>query len=156
MCLHPSCSLKASYRCRYEAIDANDLIGDHAGHFDVVIASEVIEHVLQPAEFVATLCKLCSPSGVVVITTLNRTPRSYALAIVAAEYVLGMVPKGTHDWNMFVTPQELTLMFQQAGLEMSLLSGMNFRPLSKTWKLSSDSSVNYAAAFTRAQAESGT
>lgn len=112
-----------------------------------MIASEVIEHVLQPVDFVATLCKLCAPSGVVVITTLNRTPRSYALAIVAAEYVLGMVPKGTHDWNMFVTPQEVALMFQKAGMDMSLLSGMNFNPLTKRWRLTSDNSVNYAAVF---------
>lgn len=135
-------------------MDAQDLLESHAGQFDVVIASEVIEHVLQPAEFVATLCKLCAPSGIVVITTLNRTPRSYALAIVAAEHVLGMVPKGTHDWNMFVTPQELALMFQQSDLEMSLLSGMKFQPLSKTWNLSSDSSVNYAAAFMCTQVDS--
>lgn len=139
--------------CRYEAIDAQELIKDHEGKFDVVIASEVIEHVLHPAEFVATLCKLCAPQGVVVITTLNRTPRSYALSIVAAEYVLGMVPKGTHDWSMFVTPQELALMFQRASMDMSLLSGMNFYPLTKRWKLTGDSSVNYAAAFVHAEAD---
>jgi 2-polyprenyl-6-hydroxyphenyl methylase / 3-demethylubiquinone-9 3-methyltransferase len=137
--------------CRYEPIDAEALAADHRGEFDIVIASEVIEHVLQPADFVDTLCKLCSPSGVVVITSLNRTPHSYALAILAAEYVLGIVPKGTHDWNMFVTPQELTLMFQRAGRDMSLLSGMNYWPLTKTWQLSSDTSVNYAAAFVPAQ-----
>jgi ubiquinone biosynthesis O-methyltransferase len=125
------------------------LIQAHEGSFDVVIASEVIEHVLNPAVFVATLNKLCRPGGVVVITTLNRTVRSYALAIVAAEYVLGMVPRGTHDWNMFLTPQELTLMFQKTGMDMALMSGMSYRPLTKRWLLTEDSSVNYAAAFVR-------
>lgn len=88
-----------------------------------------------------------------VITTLNRTPRSYAEAIVAAEHVLGMVPTGTHDWNMFVTPEELAIMFQKAGMDMTLLSGMRFKPVSKRWKLTSDYSVNYAAAFQHASME---
>ena len=116
--------------------------------FHGVIASEVIEHVDEASEFCKDLVKAIVPGGVVIVSTINRTYRSYALAIVAAEKVLGMVPQGTHEWTRFVTPEELTMMMMEAGADApSNASGMTFDVLSGRWIFSKDLGVNYIASF---------
>jgi 2-polyprenyl-6-hydroxyphenyl methylase / 3-demethylubiquinone-9 3-methyltransferase len=115
--------------------------------------------VLHPAQFCGTLTKLCASDGVVIITTPHRTPLSYVLAIGIAENVLGMVPKGTHDWRKFITPQELQLMFHSAGMDMTLMAGMSYWPFTSRWTLTdpmAGSAVSYAATFSRAAGSSTT
>jgi ubiquinone biosynthesis O-methyltransferase len=119
--------------------------------FDVVVASEVIEHVRRPADFVATLAALTAPHGSLVITTLNRTPLSYAVAILGAERLLRAVPEGTHDWARFLTPQELALMGADAGLALVTLSGAAYNPLTRAWLFTDLTEVNYMASFRRRQ-----
>lgn len=110
------------------------------------MASEVIEHVKRPQQFMASLAAATKPGGQVFVTTLNRTPASYALAIVGAEYLLRLVPAGTHSWTKFITPQELAMMASDAGLRMQLLAGMVLQPSSGQFSLSEhDLNVNYAA-----------
>ena len=130
----------------YEGVSAEALV-ERGERYDLVVASEVIEHVKAPPGFVRTLCDLRAPRGCVVVTTINRTAEAYALAIVAAEKVLGMAPDGAHDWNKFVRPEELQLMFGQAGLEMRLLAGMQLDVLGGRWRCTGHAGVNYAAMF---------
>lgn len=132
---------------RYEATTAETLQASLAEPFDVVVSSEVIEHVLDPPEFCKTLSSLVKPGGLVVISTLNRTLWSYGLAIVAAEDVLGLAPKGAHDWDQFVTPAELEIMCGDAGMEVAALSGMRWSIPKMQFELAKDTSVNYIAAF---------
>ena len=117
--------------------------------FDVVVASEVIEHVKDPAAFLRTLSQLMKPDGVLCMTTLNRTLPSLVGAIWMAEYVMGMVPRGTHEWSAFVTPGEMTAAARRAGLKLDHLTGMQWNPISNRWWFSPDTSINYAAAFSR-------
>lgn len=126
----------------YRAATAEEVLAEGRS-FDAVIASEVIEHVNDPAAFVKTLAKLAKPGGIVLLSTLNRTMKSFALAIVGAEYVLRWVPRGTHDWNKFVTPEELTLYCRAAGLDVADTTGMIFDPLRDRWCLGRDKGVNY-------------
>lgn len=112
--------------------------------FDVVLALEIVEHVADPAAFIATCRDLVRPGGLVVISTLNRTAKSFAAAILGAEWVLRWLPKGTHDWSRFITPDELAGMAEKAGLEVVDRHGMAFNPLRFDWSLSHrDLSVNY-------------
>lgn len=117
--------------------------------YDIVMASEVIEHVRKPRTFLADLAAVTQPGGQVIITTINRTPASYAVAILAAEYVTGVVPRGTHDWSKFVTPQELAMMAADAGLKVELVAGMQLDFPSGQFKLGQDPSVNYAALLSK-------
>ena len=112
--------------------------------FDAVIASEVIEHVSDRPAFVAALGDLVRPGGVVVITTINRTARSRAQAIVAAEYILRWVPRGTHNWRQFPPPAELTALLEDAGFAPEPAVGMVFDPIDGSFEMSADARVNYA------------
>jgi 2-polyprenyl-6-hydroxyphenyl methylase/3-demethylubiquinone-9 3-methyltransferase len=123
-----------------EAIAAEDK------RFDAVLAMEVVEHVREVRGFVKTACGLVKPGGLFAASTLNRTLRSFALAIIGAEYVLGWVPKGTHRWEQFVTPDELRAAVGAAGCREIARSGVIFDPLRRNWRLSRDTSVNYMAA----------
>ncbi len=111
--------------------------------FDVVLAMEVVEHVNDVAVFIASAAKLVKPGGLMALSTLNRTLKSFALAIVGAEYVLRWVPAGTHRWEQFVTPGELAVALRAAGFEPKARQGMSFDPLRREWKLSRDLAVNY-------------
>ncbi|XP_020398025.1 ubiquinone biosynthesis O-methyltransferase, mitochondrial [Zea mays] len=113
--------------------------------FDAVISLEVIEHVANPLEFCESLSALTIPNGATVISTINRSMRAYATAIVAAEYILRWLPRGTHEWSKLVTPEELVLMLQKASVSVEEMAGFVYNPLSGEWSLSDDISVNYIA-----------
>ena len=126
----------------YRAADIETLVG--AGErFDVVLALEIIEHVADRDLFLTALGRLVRPGGAVIGATLNRTPRSFALAIVGAEYVLGWLPRGTHDWQRFVRPSEFVLGLRRAGLQTVRLAGLGYDWQRGGWSQSSDLSVNY-------------
>ena len=112
--------------------------------FDVVLALEIIEHVREPQEFVTSVAKLVKPGGLVVFSTLNRNPKSFLLGIVAAEYILRWVPKGTHSWQKFIKPSELVRYARHSGLDASDITGLIYNPLKDEFALSkSDLDVNY-------------
>ncbi|MBI5113463.1 MAG: bifunctional 2-polyprenyl-6-hydroxyphenol methylase/3-demethylubiquinol 3-O-methyltransferase UbiG [Rhodovulum sp.] len=111
--------------------------------FDVVLAMEVVEHVADVPLFVSVCAGMVKPGGLLVAATLNRTLKSWALAIVGAEYVLRWLPIGTHQWDKFVTPQELESALERAGLTVSGESGVVYNPLADRWQLSRDMDVNY-------------
>ncbi len=111
--------------------------------FEVILNLEVIEHVLNPALFIADCARLLRPGGLMIIATLNRTLKSYALAVIGAEYVLGWVPRGTHDWSKFITPVEMRALLVKARLEVTGATGVSYHPLSGRWSLNSDLEVNY-------------
>ena len=134
---------KQGLKIDYRATTAEALASE-GRTFDIVVASEVIEHVADVSSFLKTCRSLCKPRGLLIISTLNRTSKSYALAIVAAEHILGLAPRGTHDWKKFIKPEELEAALKQAGFEVGRLSGMVFKPLMGVWSLSDrDLSINY-------------
>lgn len=120
-----------------------DLASMEESVFDVVIASEVIEHVNDPKVFVQQMARSLKKSGCAVITTLNRTPKSYLLGIIAAEYILKWAPRGTHEHHMFIRPSELNHFLEQAGMMLKELQGVVFNPLRWQWEFSKDMDVNY-------------
>ena len=126
----------------YRATTA-EALADAGETFDVVLAMEVVEHVVDVDEFVATCASMVKPGGLMFAATLNRTLKSFALAIVGAEYILRWVPRGTHQWDKFVTPRELERAIEAAGLDVSGERGVIFNPLADRWQLSSDMDVNY-------------
>jgi len=126
-----------------------EALAEQGKSFDAVLAMEVIEHVRDPKGFVAVAARLTKPQGVLVAATLNRTVRSFALAIVGAEYLMNWVPKGTHNWSQFVTPRELSAAMRSAHLHVIDEVGVVFDPLSGRWRESSDLSVNYMVAAER-------
>lgn len=117
--------------------------------FDAVIALEVIEHVADAAEFCKSLSALTAHEGATVVSTINRSMRSYATAIVAAEYLLQWLPKGTHQWSSFLTPEELTMILKRAGVDVKEMAGFVYNPLTGRWSLSDDISVNFIAYGTK-------
>jgi len=111
--------------------------------FDIVLALEIVEHVADRELFLASCAAMVRPGGLMVLATLNRTAKAYALAIVGAEYVLGWLPRGTHDWQQFVKPSELAAPLRQAGLTIDAITGLSFNPLSGRWSEGRDTAVNY-------------
>jgi 2-polyprenyl-6-hydroxyphenyl methylase/3-demethylubiquinone-9 3-methyltransferase len=127
----------------YRTATAEDLAA--AGEqFDVVLAMEVIEHVADVDLFLDACAKLVKPGGLLFVATLNRTLRSFALAIVGAEYVLRWLPVGTHQWDRFVKPQELNAGIERTGLRLAAETGVVYDPIADRWRLSHDMAVNYA------------
>ena len=120
-----------------------------ADRYDVVLAMEVVEHVNDVPVFIATACSLVRPGGLFAASTLNRTLKSFALAIVGAEYVLGWLPKGTHRWERFVTPSELAGALKRSGFNAAKPTGVIYDPLRGEWRLSRETSVNYMLAARR-------
>ncbi|MEO1207130.1 MAG: bifunctional 2-polyprenyl-6-hydroxyphenol methylase/3-demethylubiquinol 3-O-methyltransferase UbiG [Pseudomonadota bacterium] len=123
--------------------------------FDVVLALEVLEHVPDPTGFVRTCGELVRPGGAMIVSTINRTAKSYALAIVAAEYVLRWLPRGTHDWEKFLTLDQVRVALETAGLEDVMFDGISFNALRDTWHLSSDTDVNFIAIASKPSARAG-
>ncbi len=117
--------------------------------FDMVLCLEVVEHVPDVGAFLATCAKLVAPGGLMIVSTINRTLKAFALAIVGAEYVLRWLPRGTHEWNRFVTPAELAGHLTRQGLATAEPRGMIYNPLATGWSLSSDSEVNYFLSASR-------
>ena len=126
----------------YRNAAAEDLAREGAA-FDLVVNMEVVEHVADVPAFIDVCCALVRPGGAMAVATLNRTSRSYALAIVGAEYLLRWLPPGTHDWNRFVRPDELVEALATGGLRSTELTGVAYNPLSDSWRLTRDSDVNY-------------
>lgn len=130
----------------YRHTSAEALAAD-GERFDAVLNMEVVEHVPDPAAYLRSCAELLSPGGIMICSTLNRTARSFALAIVGAEWVMRWLPRGTHDWNRFVTPDEIGRMVTYAGLTLVDRTGMVFDPVRWEWSLSdTDLSVNYVTA----------
>ncbi len=139
---------KQGLKIDYRQTTAEELLA--AGEsFDVVMAMEVIEHVNDPASFATTVAQLTRPGGLIFGATLNRTLKSFALAIVGAEYVLRWVPPGTHRWDKFVTPREFEIALRRGGATIVGRSGVVYNPLRDTWGRSSDMDVNYMIAARR-------
>jgi 2-polyprenyl-6-hydroxyphenyl methylase / 3-demethylubiquinone-9 3-methyltransferase len=126
----------------YRATTAEALVAEGA-QFDVLLNMEVVEHVSEPAAFLASCARLVAPGGMMIVATLNRTLKSLALAKIGAEYVLRWLPAGTHDWNRFITPDELLRHLERASMNVVQTQGISFDPLRWEWRLSSDTDVNY-------------
>ncbi|OFC32722.1 MULTISPECIES: bifunctional 2-polyprenyl-6-hydroxyphenol methylase/3-demethylubiquinol 3-O-methyltransferase UbiG [Acidithiobacillus] len=127
----------------YRAIAVEDLAAEAAGSFDVVTCMEMLEHVPEPQSVVRACAKLLRPGGQVFFATINRNPKSYLLAILGAEYVLGLIPRGTHDYEKLIRPSELLDMARTAGLQLEELKGMHYDPIRGRARLVDDVSVNY-------------
>jgi 2-polyprenyl-6-hydroxyphenyl methylase/3-demethylubiquinone-9 3-methyltransferase len=127
----------------YRIADAESLLATHAGRFDVVTCMEMLEHVPNPAGTLATLAKLARPGGSVFVSTLNRNLRSFLLAIVGAEYVMKLIPPGTHEYERLIKPAELAAWGRAAGLELRDVAGLDFNPFSERCALTRDPSINY-------------
>jgi 2-polyprenyl-6-hydroxyphenyl methylase/3-demethylubiquinone-9 3-methyltransferase len=129
--------------------DGVEAVAARGERFDLVLAMEVVEHVADVPAFVAACCRTVEPGGLLVMATINRTLRAYALAIVGAEYVLGWLPRGTHQWEKFVTPDELEDAIRAGGLSVSDVRGVVYDPFSDGWALARDTGVNYMIAAER-------
>lgn len=132
----------------YTATDAETLASEGAT-FDVILNMEVVEHVSDLRGYLETCATLVAPGGLMFVATLNRTLKALALAKIAAEYILGWLPPGTHDWSRFVEPQKLRAMLEDSGLNILKTQGITFDPLLWDWRLSSDTDVNYLVVSTR-------
>jgi 2-polyprenyl-6-hydroxyphenyl methylase/3-demethylubiquinone-9 3-methyltransferase len=134
----------------YRLIAAEELAVAEPESFDVVTCMEMLEHVPDPVSVMTACARMVKPGGWVFFSTLNRNPKSYLFAIVGAEYVLNMLPKGTHDWSRFIKPHELAAYARQAGLDSVELMGMTYNPISKIYRLERNTDVNYLLACRRA------
>jgi len=142
--------LESGAQVDYKLIAAEALAAEQPASFDVVTCMEMLEHVPSPASIVAACAELVKPGGWVFCSTLNRNPKSYLFAIVGAEYVLKLLPRGTHDWAKFIKPSELASFGRHAGLDLAEVMGMSYNPISKAYKLARDTEVNYLMAFRKA------
>lgn len=142
-------SLESGVQVRYELIAAEQLAAREPGSFDVVTCMEMLEHVPDPAAVVQACATLVKPGGHVFFSTINRNPKAYLFAVIGAEYVLRMLPKGTHDYAKFITPAELSQYVRSAGLLVDGLKGMTYNPLTKIYSLNQDTDVNYLLACSR-------
>jgi 2-polyprenyl-6-hydroxyphenyl methylase/3-demethylubiquinone-9 3-methyltransferase len=137
----------------YLRMTAEALAEQEPESFEVVTCMEMLEHVPDPASVVRACARLVRPGGHVFFSTLNRNPKSYLYAIIGAEYVLGLLPKGTHEYRKFIRPSELAAWMRTAGLELRELTGMSYNPLTGSYSLTSDISVNYFAGAERPASE---
>ncbi|HVK55874.1 MAG TPA: bifunctional 2-polyprenyl-6-hydroxyphenol methylase/3-demethylubiquinol 3-O-methyltransferase UbiG [Burkholderiales bacterium] len=129
----------------YQLISAEDLAQKSPQTFDVVTCLEMLEHVPDPASIVKACATLVKPGGHVFFSTINRNPKAYLFAVIGAEYLLQLLPKGTHDYARFITPAELARMSREAGLAVDNFTGMTYNPISKVYSLGPDVGVNYIA-----------
>lgn len=143
-------ALETGAKVEYRSVAAEDYADEQAATFDVVTCLEMLEHVPDPASTVAACAKLAKPGGKLYFSTLNRNPKSWLFAIVGAEYVLKLLPKGTHEFNRFIKPSELEVHCRAAGLRVSDMTGLTYNPLTKVYKLNkNDVDVNYMIEATK-------
>ena len=135
--------LESGVEVQYECISAEDLAGRAPATFDVVTCMEMLEHVPDPASVVRACATLVKPGGHVFFSTINRNPKSYLFAVLGAEYILNLLPRGTHDYMKFIKPSELSRFCRAAGLEVRELTGMHYNPLTNRYWLERDTGVNY-------------
>ncbi|AZP13003.1 bifunctional 2-polyprenyl-6-hydroxyphenol methylase/3-demethylubiquinol 3-O-methyltransferase UbiG [Undibacterium parvum] len=141
--------LESGISVHYEKISAEEMAEREAAQYDVVTCMEMLEHVPDPASIIRACAKLVKPGGHVFFSTLNRNPKSYLYAVIGAEYLLQLLPKGTHDYAKFITPAELAQAIRNANLQVNAIKGMGYNPISKIYSLNQDTSVNYLVACTR-------
>ena len=142
-------ALESAQKIDYQLISAEEMAEQNAGKFDVVTCLEMLEHVPDPASIVAACAKLVKPGGRVYFSTLNRNAKAYAMAVIGAEYILNLLPKGTHQYEKFIKPSELHAYAESASLEMHELIGLHYNPLFKSYKIAPGIDVNYMAYCTK-------
>jgi 2-polyprenyl-6-hydroxyphenyl methylase/3-demethylubiquinone-9 3-methyltransferase len=142
-------AVESGVRLDYREVSAEALAQEQPAEFDVVTCMEMLEHVPDPAQTMAACARLVRPGGWVFASTLNRNPKSFLFAIVGAEYVLGLLPRGTHDYEKFIKPSELAGYARAAGLEIAGVTGVTYNPLTRHFALGKDSDVNYMMALRR-------
>ena len=140
-------ALESGVKVNYQQSTAEAFANDYSGQFDTVTCMEMLEHVPSPESVILACSKLLKPGGKAFFSTLNKSPKAYLFAILGAEYLLNMVPKGTHDFNKFIRPAELIGWAENAGLKIRASAGIDFNPLSGQFKLGQDVSVNYMLYF---------
>lgn len=143
--------LEAGVNAHYQKISAEELASQQPESFDHVTCMEMLEHVPDPGSIISACATLVKPGGMVFFSTLNRKPKAYLLAILAAEHVLQMLPKGTHDYKAFIKPSELCQSARASGLELQGMVGIEYNPFSKRFSLGKDIDVNYIGAFKRSE-----
>jgi 2-polyprenyl-6-hydroxyphenyl methylase / 3-demethylubiquinone-9 3-methyltransferase len=141
--------LEIGIQAQYQKISAEQLAQEQPESFDHVTCMEMLEHVPDPGSIISACAKMVKPGGMVFFSTLNRNPKAYLLSIVAAEYLLKMLPKGTHDYKTFIKPSELSQSARAAGLELQGIVGIEYNPFNRQFSLGNDIEVNYIAAFKR-------
>jgi 2-polyprenyl-6-hydroxyphenyl methylase/3-demethylubiquinone-9 3-methyltransferase len=142
-------SLESGVHVRYELIAAEAMAAREPATFDIVTCMEMLEHVPDPSSIVRACATLVKPGGHIFFSTLNRNPKSYLFAILGAEYLLRLLPKGTHDYRKFITPAELSSWIRAEGLNIDTLKGMGYNPLLKSYSLNQNTDVNYLIACSR-------
>ena len=134
---------------KYQKITVEEIANEQAGKYDVVTCMEMLEHVPEPASIINACAKLVKPGGDIFFSTINRNPKSFALAIIGAEYVMNMLAKGTHEYAKFIKPSELENWARGASLHLENIKGMTYNPLLQSYKLGNDVGVNYLMHFTK-------
>ena len=143
-------ALDAKVAAEYRLVPVEELARERAAAFDLVTCMEMLEHVPDPSASIQALAALVKPGGDVILSTLNRNPLAFAVAIVGAEYIARVLPRGTHEYLKFIRPSELARWGRTAGLELQDLTGISYNPLTRSFRLSTNTDVNYLAHFTRA------
>ena len=136
-------AMEAGIELHYQQSTAEAMATEHTDEFDVVTCMEMLEHVPDPVSIVKSCAELVKPGGDVFLSTLNRHPKAYLFAVLGAEYVLNMLPKGTHDYKRFIKPSELAKWCRMAGLEVKDITGLSYNPLTRQYSLGRDVKVNY-------------
>jgi 2-polyprenyl-6-hydroxyphenyl methylase/3-demethylubiquinone-9 3-methyltransferase len=142
-------ALDSGVELDYRAVSAEDLARERPADFDAVTCMELLEHVPDPEAMLASLAALVRPGGDVIVSTLNRHPRAFAVAIIGAEYIARVLPRGTHDYLKFIRPSELARWGRAAGLDIKDVTGISYNPLTRSFRLSDDATVNYLARLRR-------
>lgn len=142
-------AMEAEIDLHYRQVTVEELAEEMPASFDTVTCMEMLEHVPDPSSIIRACYKLVKPGGDLFMSTINRNPKAFMFAVVGAEYILQMLPKGTHEYKKFIKPSELGQWARQAELELKDISGLSYNPLTKAYKISNDVSVNYMAHFVR-------